>query len=155
MQFMVKQKFQQFQQQQKPLSLNLNKNKKRIPTISSTLPKPKTGNQYSPNEVIEILSPYRDRSSTRATIINQIVRDKLIPITRSAVYKLLDRHKLGNGIRSNWNEVGRESLLQTEDIQKIVNEMNVHNGSTIASDEIKKLYKINKMKFLMKKVLFL
>ena len=70
-----------------------------LPTIVQKIPPPNEGKEYSPDEVVSILSPYPEQSTNKYQLIKHILKETFIPLKSiGSVYKLLSRHKDGKYI---------------------------------------------------------
>ena len=54
----------------------------------------------------------------RSRQIDTFVAQKLIPVQRNAVYKLLRNHKEGKLISDQWHKTGRKLLLEEDEEKK-------------------------------------
>ena len=112
--------------------------RKCLPTVTNLVPDPSNKTQYTPNEIIKIVSPLPGNTKNKPKVIKDIVSKKLVPISVIGIYKLLQRHREGKVIEAEWNKTGRKRLLDDTDIQDINLQLNKRSGSTIANKEILK-----------------
>ena len=113
-----------------------------LPTITSSLPPPLDKMQYQPMEVISILSKIEEGSPIRFHIISHMIKENLIPIKKSGVYKMLANHQDGNIINNKWRQVGRKRLLDEDAINEVRLDLDKRSGFTIDASNI--LAKIQK-----------
>ena len=92
--------------------------------------------------MLSILTPYPERSPTRAALIAHVLNEKLVPINRVQVYKLLQSNPAGNLIKKEWNECGRPRILPDQVIDQIKENLIGCSGKTITKDEIRKKIQI-------------
>ena len=110
-----------------------------LPTIFSNAPPPVNSFEYQPKEMLSILTPLPDGSSTRSNLIKHFVNEKLIPIKKAQVYSLIQKRKAGDIIKDAWDKRGRMKLLPEELINQIKSNLNKHSGLTIGAKEITNL----------------
>ena len=65
----------------------------------SSLIKPANGIMYQPIEVVSILAPYPDNSKSRSLLISHFLTEKLVPVKRAGIYRLLQNNAAGKLIR--------------------------------------------------------
>ena len=109
-----------------------------LPTIMSTVPPPLDKGEYTPAEIVSILSRMPKGSPNKSKLIDHLVKEKLVPIQRQGIYKLLKRHEEGVVCKEEWKCAGRQKLLNEEDIVNISFDLNKCSGSTISTTEIAK-----------------
>ena len=122
------------------------KNLFNLPTITSSLPPPANRIEYQPLEVLSLITPHPKGSNARSKIISHLLEDKLVPVNRSAVYKLIKKQEDKKEIRSQWNQAGPPRLLKCEDIQEMSLLLTKVSGNSIASDELKAKIQENQTK---------
>ena len=73
-----------------------------LPTIMSTVRPPINKVQYSPNEIVAILPRLPKGSPNKSNLINHLVKEKLVPIKRQGIYKLLKINEDGVVCKEGW-----------------------------------------------------
>ena len=111
------------------------------PQNQHPIPSPKHGSIYQPQEIAEYLSNENLSNKSRSENIEYIIKRKLIPIKRTALYDLLNRYRAGKSIRNTWNAPGRSRLLEDPDIQAITSELINTNGSSIGAQIVEEKIK--------------
>ena len=71
-----------------------------------------------------------------------MIKENLIPIKKSGVYKMLTNHQDGNIINNKWRQVGRKRLLDEDAINGVRLDLDKRSGFTIDASNI--LAKIQK-----------
>ena len=62
---------------------------------------------YIKAEIVNIPSPYKDRSPTKVKLMDEVLTKNLVPAGRTQVFFLLKDHKEGKQIIDNdWNSRG-------------------------------------------------
>ena len=74
-----------------------------LPTLASTLPKPRNGEYYLPKKVIQILQQ-KDPQISRTRIINHLLDNNLVPVKRTALFRVRKESEAGKVIRDDWNK---------------------------------------------------
>ena len=105
---------------------------------SLSLPLPSNTKEYSPLEAIKVISPFPVGSTSRGKAISQILEKKLVPVERSGLYRMLQRHEAGERIKDKWNCAGRPRMISDEGLLEIKQNLLKHSGKTIAKEEVKK-----------------
>ena len=113
------------------------KNRFQLPTVTSNLPKPSNGIEYTPPEVIAIISPFPRNSNARSKIIKHFIHESLVPVNKTALYNLLKKHEMNKIVRNKWHDLGPPRLLQENDISDIADSLTKKNGATIGIDDIR------------------
>ena len=79
------------------------------------LPLPKNGTEYSKVEVVQIISAVRKNSARRTELVTEMMANKLVPVTRRQIYRLLEKYEAKRmslrELDRPWNGVGRPRLL--------------------------------------------
>ena len=95
-----------------PLKRKSTRNIKQLPTISNKLSQlnpPADGKQYTKREFFEIMDKYEDGSAVKSRLITQLTSQRLVPQSRSSIYRLIDQYKDGS---LNLNEAWKKKAHQ-------------------------------------------
>jgi hypothetical protein len=105
------------------------------PNHYPNLPVPQNIGMYTPLEAHKILS--KMRGITRSNAIKKMIHEKLIPIRKAAVYKMLK--KLPDEIKMWWGDFGRNHILDDRAIDLHLQTLDENVGMTDTPDTVKQI----------------
>jgi hypothetical protein len=82
-----------------------------LPSIFDRISKPVNEKMYMPEEVFQIISSFPEQSQARSYLIDRMISENLVPVTKRSIYRLLINYMKGNVIKNEWQNKGRPSLL--------------------------------------------
>ncbi|CAB9513643.1 hypothetical protein SEMRO_603_G174050.1 [Seminavis robusta] len=110
----------------------------------SIIPPPVDGKMYSRHECIQVIE-LAPKTVAKATVIDGIIGMSYIPVKKASLYRMMKRwreHKNAGGTlesfpKYDWNNFGRPSLLSTNDLKEVAQELSARPGKTICLEELK------------------
>ena len=83
------------------------------------------------------MDKYEDGFSIKSNPITHFTNQKIIPQSRSNIYKLLTQYKDGSiNLDDPWKKKGAPKLLKDNDIAEIGKDLETYNGKSIGYDDI-------------------
>ena len=97
---------------------------------------------YIQDEIVNILSPHKDRSPIKIKLMDEILIKQLVSVGRTQFFVLLKDHKEGRHIIDNdWYSCGQPRSLKDKYITNHSDTVEEKSGQTIGQNELLSIIK--------------